>query len=94
MEAADRKTIDTSLEQLRKLHQNISPLWPADALADYDAAIGNDPRFRDAHFNRGVVHLRAGRLGPARADIEAFVRLGGKPPNSVLQALGVQRGNE
>jgi protein O-mannosyl-transferase len=67
---------------------------PADALADYDAAIGNDPRFRDAHFNRGVVHLRAGRLGPARADIEAFVRLGGKPPDSVLKALGVQRGNE
>jgi protein O-mannosyl-transferase len=67
---------------------------PADALADYDAAIRNDPRFRDAHFNRGVVHLRAGRLGPARADIEAFVRLGGKPPDSVLQALGVQRGNE
>jgi len=67
---------------------------PADALADYDAAIGYDPRFRDAHFNRGVVHLRAGRLGPARADIEAFVRLGGKPPDSVLEALGVQRGNE
>ena len=67
---------------------------PADALADYDAAIGNNPQFRDAHFNRGVVHLRAGRLGPARADIEAFVRLGGKPPDSVLEALGVQRGNE
>ena len=67
---------------------------PADALADYDAAIGNDPRFRDAHFNRGVVHLRAGRLGPARADIEAFLQLGGKPPDSVLQALGVQRGHE
>jgi protein O-mannosyl-transferase len=67
---------------------------PADALADYDAAIGNDPRFRDAHFNRGVVHLRAGRLGPARTDIEAFLQLGGKPPDSVLQALGVQRGHE
>jgi tetratricopeptide (TPR) repeat protein len=67
---------------------------PADAVADYGVAIGSDPRFRDAYFNRGVVHLRAGRLGPARADIEAFSRLGGRPPDSVLRALGVQRGND
>ena len=67
---------------------------PADAVADYGVAIGSDPRFRDAYFNRGVVHLRAGRLGPARADIEAFSRLGGRPPDSVLRALGVQRGDD
>jgi tetratricopeptide (TPR) repeat protein len=67
---------------------------PADAVVDYSVAIESDPRFRDAYFNRGVVHLRAGRLGPARADIEAFSRLGGRPPDSVLRALGVQRGND
>lgn len=35
MDATDRKIIDTSLEQLRTLHQNIGQLWPADTLAAF-----------------------------------------------------------
>ncbi|TGE28524.1 hypothetical protein [Hymenobacter metallicola] len=35
MEATDRKIVDTSLDQLRSLHQNIGKLWPADTLAAF-----------------------------------------------------------
>ncbi|MCB2377071.1 hypothetical protein LGH70_05730 [Hymenobacter sp. BT635] len=35
MDATDRNIIDTSLDQLRSLHQNIGQLWPADTLAAF-----------------------------------------------------------
>jgi lipoprotein NlpI len=62
---------------------------PAAAIADFTAALAADPTFRDAHYNRAVLLIRAGRPAEARADIEAFVRLGGQPPASVLALVGL-----
>lgn len=59
------------------------------AIADFGAALLLDPMLRDAHYNRAVVLCREGRPAEARADIEAFVRLGGRPPAAVLALVGL-----
>jgi lipoprotein NlpI len=61
----------------------------AAAITDFSSALTADPAFRDAHYNRAVLLLRAGRTAEARTDIEAFVRLGGKPPAAMLALVGL-----
>ncbi|PJJ60506.1 hypothetical protein CLV45_1935 [Hymenobacter chitinivorans DSM 11115] len=77
MDATDRKIIDTSLEQLRTLHQNISPLWPADTLAAfyYEVLSGSMARYgpevaqaisailSEKFDNASKAHASLGQLG-------------------------------
>jgi tetratricopeptide (TPR) repeat protein/predicted aspartyl protease len=50
------------------------------ALADCDAALGQDPRFANALDSRGLVNLRLGRFDQSIADYNAAIRL--SPHNS------------
>jgi tetratricopeptide (TPR) repeat protein len=65
-----------------RLHAEIGQ--PAAAITDFAAALAADPAFRDAYYNRAVLLIRGGRPAEARPDIEAFIRLGGRPPAAVL----------
>ena len=65
-----------------RLHAEIGQ--PAAAIADFAAALVADPAFRDAYYNRAILMIRSGRPAEARPDIEAFIRLGGRPPAAVL----------
>ena len=62
---------------------------PAAAITDFTSALAADPACRDAHYNRAVLLIRAGRPAEARADIEAFIRLGGEAPAAVLALVGL-----
>ncbi len=52
----------------------------ADAIAAFGRAIDRDPKFKDAFFNRGVLHLRRKAVPEGRADFARFVELGGSLP--------------
>ena len=47
------------------------------AMADYDAAIAQDPRLASAYITRGAAQLHAGRYDAARADFTQAIALGG-----------------
>lgn len=61
----------------------------AAGLADFAIALAKNPALRDAHYNRAILLLRSGRAADARAEIEAFMRLGGRPPATVLALVGL-----
>jgi Flp pilus assembly protein TadD len=61
----------------------------AAALTDFGTALAKNPALREAHYNRAVLLLRSGRTADARADIEAFMRLGGRPSEAVLALVGL-----
>lgn len=47
------------------------------AMADYDAAIAQDPRMASAYITRGAALLHAARYDAARADFSQAIALGG-----------------
>jgi tetratricopeptide (TPR) repeat protein len=79
--ACDPKDAEAAYNRGR-LHAEIGQ--PAAAIADFAAALVADPAFRDAYYNRAILMIRSGRPAEARPDIEAFIRLGGRPPAAVL----------
>lgn len=53
----------------RELHRH------QDALDDFDALLGEDPRYGEALLNRGLTLQEIGRYHDALADIEAYLQL-------------------
>jgi tetratricopeptide (TPR) repeat protein len=48
---------------------------PEEAAQLFSRALVEHPDWPDAHFNRGIAYLRAGRTGAGRADLERFLEL-------------------
>jgi len=48
----------------------------AAALDDFTAAIKNAGTFAEAHFDRGLLYLETGAVGPALSDFDQAIRLG------------------
>jgi tetratricopeptide (TPR) repeat protein len=61
----------------------------AAGLADFATALAKNPSRPEAHYNLAILLLRSGRTADARAEIEAFMRLGGRPPAAVLALVGL-----
>ena len=55
------------------------PRPPADAIAEYQAALAANPAYTDAHYNLGVALARAGRAPEAIAEFETVLAF---DPNS------------
>ena len=49
---------------------------PERAIMDFNMAIRNNPRFRDAYMNRSMMYTLIGRHEDARPDVEQAVALG------------------
>ena len=64
----------------------------AEAIRDYDRAIALKPDFAAAYNNRAVAYYEIMAYDKARADVETFMRLGGKPDPAFLKLLGQASG--
>jgi len=58
------------------------------AIADYDRALGIDPNYADAYFNRGVALRRHKRIVEAKSDFQEACRLGSSLACSALEQSG------
>lgn len=70
---------------------------PDEAAQLFSRALVERPDWPDAHFNRGIAYLRAGRTGAGRADLERYLELEPGAPEagavaSRLEALAPSTG--